>query len=85
MVVGEAVLETVFSPAFLAVYARDKWCVDQSLTRRFRALLFVGEDAGLRREGYSRGRALVRLCFPACPFAGFGACVCGFSAVVAAI
>jgi len=46
--VGEAVFETIRSIAFVAVYARHERSVDQSLTIRIRALLFVGEDVRFR-------------------------------------
>jgi hypothetical protein len=85
VIVGEAVFEAVFPPAFVAVHARHEGSVDQGLARGLRALLFVREDARFRGEGQARGWALVRLRASPRPLAGFGTCVCRLSAVVAAV
>jgi hypothetical protein len=84
VLVREAMFEAVRAVAFVAVHARDKRSVDQRLAIRIRALLLVGEDVwfcgqrGIALRSAVCGRALLR------PFAGFGAFVGGFGAVVEA-
>lgn len=74
--------ETVRAAAFVAEDACDEGRVDEGFAGGFGALLFVGEDgaSGLRGVGGCEGLgALAR------PFAGSGAIVCGFGAVVEAV
>lgn len=84
MVVGEAVLETVRSIAFVAMHACDERGVDQGFAAGVRALLLVGEDVGFGGEGGVGFGALGGGGAVAGPFAGFGAFVGGFGAVVEA-
>lgn len=84
VVVGEAVLEAVGSVAFVAVHAGDEGCVDQGLATGVRALLLVGQDIWFGGERDVAFRALVCGGAVASPFAGFGAFVGCFGAVVEA-
>jgi hypothetical protein len=84
VLVREAVFETVRSVAFVAVHARHKWRIYQCLAIRIRALLLVGEDIGFRGERGGALRSAVGGCALLRPFAGFGAFVGRFGAVVQA-
>ena len=66
------------------MHAGDEGSVDQGLARRVRALLLVGQDVWFRRERDVGFGALVCGGAVAGPFAGFGAFVGGFGAVVEA-
>lgn len=83
MLVGEAVFQAVGAVAFVAVHAGDEGGVDEGFAGGVGALLFVGEDVGFGGEGNGAslvvgGGAVAR------PFAGLGAFVGGFGAVVEA-
>lgn len=85
--VGEAVFEAVGAVAFVAVHAGDEGGVDQRFAGRVGALLLVGEDVGFGGEGGGAIRlssTLVGGGAIAGPFAGLGAFVGGFGAVVEA-
>ena len=84
MVVGEAVFEAVRPVALLAEHARHEWGVDEGLAGRVGALLFVGEDVGFGRGRVAARGLLVGLRSSSRPFAGSGAFVRGFRAVVEA-
>ena len=84
MVVGEAVLEAVRSVAFVAVHAGDEGCVDQGLATGVRALLLVGQEVWFGGERNVAFLVLVCGGAVAGPFAGFGAFVGCFGAVVQA-
>jgi hypothetical protein len=84
VLVREAVLEAIRSVAFVAVHARHERRIDQRLAIRIRALLLVGEDIGFRGEGGVALRSAVGGCALLRPFAGFGAFVGRFGAVVQA-
>lgn len=85
VLVREAVFQAVGAVAFVAVHAGDEGGVDQRFAGRVGALLLVGEDVGFGGEGIGvvcsslvGGGAVAR------PFAGLGAFVGGFGAVVEA-
>jgi hypothetical protein len=84
VVVGEAVLEAVRSVAFVAVHAGDEGSVDQGLAAGIRALLLVGQDVWFGGQRDIGIWALICSGAIAGPFAGFGAFVGGFGAVVEA-
>ena len=73
--------EAVFPVTLLAVNSSYEGCIYQSFTSGLGALLLVREDVRSRRRFVG---GLVRLCSFSSPFAGVGAFVCGFGAVIKA-